>query len=185
MQTVTLTCHPTTPCEAVGHISAHIKTSPAGALTLKYSLEGDVGHLRIPADGVPRHADTLWQHTCFEAFVAAREVAAYYEFNFAPSGEWAMYRFGAYREGMIVVEAAQTSISARRDTQRLVLQAVVDLKELGDFWDRAELRLALAAVIEENNGRLSYWALAHPSTKPDFHHADSFTLTLDHRRRLA
>ena len=185
MQTVTLTCHPTTPCEAVGHISAYIKTSPAGTLTLEYSLEGDIGHLRIPAEGVPRRADTLWQHTCFEAFVAAREVAAYYEFNFAPSGEWAMYRFGAYREGMIKVEAAQTSISARRDTQRLVLQAVVDLKELGEFRNRAELRLALAAVIEENNGRLSYWALAHPSSKPDFHHADSFALRLDQHRRLA
>jgi len=29
-------------------------------------------------------------------------------------------------------------------------------------------------VIEETSGRLSYWALAHPSGKPDFHHADCF-----------
>ena len=37
-------------------------------------------------------------------------------------------------------------------------------------------RFGLAAVIEETNGRRSYWALAHPPGKPDFHHADGFAL---------
>jgi len=35
-------------------------------------------------------------------------------------------------------------------------------------------RLGLAAVIEEASGRKSYWALAHPPGKPDFHHSDCF-----------
>jgi hypothetical protein len=39
-------------------------------------------------------------------------------------------------------------------------------------------RLGLSAVIEETSGRKSYWALAHPKGKPDFHHADCFTLEL-------
>ena len=34
--------------------------------------------------------------------------------------------------------------------------------------------LGLSAVIEEANGRKSYWALAHPPGKADFHHADCF-----------
>jgi hypothetical protein len=33
-------------------------------------------------------------------------------------------------------------------------------------------------VIEETNGRKSYWALAHPPGKPDFHHSDCFALGL-------
>ena len=37
---------------------------------------------------------------------------------------------------------------------------------------------AIAAVIEEANGTKSYWALAHPSEKPDFHHPDGFVLEL-------
>jgi hypothetical protein len=41
------------------------------------------------------------------------------------------------------------------------------------------LRLGLAAVIEDRARVLSYWALKHPSGKPDFHHADSFVVTLD------
>jgi hypothetical protein len=40
------------------------------------------------------------------------------------------------------------------------------------------VQLALAAVIEDGNGRLSYWALGHPQGKPDFHHPDGFTLEL-------
>jgi len=38
--------------------------------------------------------------------------------------------------------------------------------------------LGLSAVIEETSGRKSYWALAHPPGKPDFHHTDSFALEL-------
>jgi hypothetical protein len=41
------------------------------------------------------------------------------------------------------------------------------------------LRLALSAVIEETDGHLSYWALAHPAERPDFHHRDGFVLALE------
>ena len=41
---------------------------------------------------------------------------------------------------------------------------------------RRRWRLGLAAVIEETSGRKSYWALAHPPGKPDFHHSDCFAL---------
>ena len=36
----------------------------------------------------------------------------------------------------------------------------------------------LTAVIETLDGAISYWALAHPAEKPDFHHPDSFILIL-------
>ena len=39
-------------------------------------------------------------------------------------------------------------------------------------------RLGLSAVIEDTNGHKSYWALAHPPGKPDFHHADCFAYEL-------
>lgn len=37
---------------------------------------------------------------------------------------------------------------------------------------------AISAVIEEADGTKSYWALAHPPGKPDFHHPDGFVLAL-------
>lgn len=185
MQTATLTRHPATPCAAVRQISVRVNASPAGTLWARYSLEGDVDHLRIPAESAPRRADKLWQHTCFEVFIARSDIASYYEFNFAPSGEWATYKFDTYREGMTAVEATRPRIRVHRDAQRIDVEAAVDLKEIADLPDPALLHLALSAVIEENNGRLSYWAVAHPSSQPDFHHADSFALRLDQHRRLA
>ena len=40
------------------------------------------------------------------------------------------------------------------------------------------LGLGLSTVVEDNHGRLSYWALRHPSGKPDFHHPDTFALEI-------
>ena len=41
-----------------------------------------------------------------------------------------------------------------------------------------ELRMGLSAVIEEEGGVFSYWALAHPPGAPDFHHAACFAARL-------
>ena len=37
--------------------------------------------------------------------------------------------------------------------------------------------IGLSAILEEDDGTISYWALAHGSGRPDFHHPDGFTLT--------
>ena len=36
----------------------------------------------------------------------------------------------------------------------------------------------MSAVIETDDGRLSYWALAHPAPQPDFHHRAGWTARL-------
>jgi hypothetical protein len=58
------------------------------------------------------------------------------------------------------------------------LQAALALDRLSALPRDASWRLALSAVIEETNGNKSYWALAHPSGKPDFHHKDGFAYEL-------
>jgi hypothetical protein len=181
-QSVPLICHPTTPCEAVSNIDVHALRTQDAALEIRYTVRGDIGRLVIPAEVPPRRADRLWQHTCFEAFVAnplSVAGAGYCEFNFSPSREWAIYRFSAYREGMTAVETAPPpAISVRRDATYLTLETVVDLNAVPAFGDGPGLRLALSAVIEDAEHRLSYWAIAHPLGKPDFHHADGFALEL-------
>jgi len=47
------------------------------------------------------------------------------------------------------------------------------------LWREIAVRAAISAVIEEADGTKSYWALAHPPGKPDFHHADCFDLDLE------
>jgi hypothetical protein len=180
MPSIALTCHPSTPCEAIRRFEARVRRTPEGMLALTYSIEGDLAGIRVPGPASPRRADGLWRHTCCEAFLAEPGLPAYYEFNFAPSAEWAFYRFEAYRTGMADVATARSSgIILRRDAHSLELETVIDLNDPPAALADAGLRLALSAVIEAVDGRLSYWALAHPPGKPDFHHPDSFALTLD------
>jgi len=151
-----------------------------GVLVVTFSLDGTLERLRIPAPRPARIAPALWEHTCFEAFVAMADAPAYHEFNWAPSGEWAAHAFRAYRDGRpLEDEALAPSIAVRYPEGRLELDAMLRLDHLSPAHSDAALRLALAAVVEETDGRLSYWALRHPSGRPDFHHADGFALRLE------
>src|SRR5262245_28224810 len=94
-----LTCHPDTPNQAVQEIQAGAVWTQDNALVFTYALKADLALLRIPPPRPPLRTDCLWQHTCFEAFVSIKGKTEYYEFNFAPSGDWAAYRFQRYRDG--------------------------------------------------------------------------------------
>ncbi len=84
----------------------------------------------------------------------------------------------------MAIEATAPIITTTRSANNLVVNVFVELNVFSDLKNCAELRLALSAVIEDSDGGLSYWALAHPRGKPDFHHADSFALTLNRLKSL-
>jgi len=173
-----LVAHPATPRGPVSGIAVEVRLATAETLVCGYSLHGDVGRVRIAGSG-GGHSGGLWQHTCFEAFVAAQGVPGYYEFNFAPTLAWASYRFADYRDGMAPANlSAAPGLHVKRSSDRLELSATVHLKGLAGLGDNATLRVGLAAVVEDYRGRLSYWALEHPPGKPDFHHPDSFSIEL-------
>lgn len=164
--------HPETPCAEVRALALILERPAPGRLTLHYRLEGDIGALRLPEPRAAVRSDGLWHHTCFEAFLAPGGGHGYWEYNFSPSGAWAAYQFSGYREGMApVMKGAAPAISVRDDRDSLTLSAAVDISWMPCA--EAELVLGAAAVIETRAFVLSYWALAHPAGKPDFHHADS------------
>ena len=169
-----LTLHPDSISQAVTRIEVDVVRKGDGTLVLLYVVAARIDDLRLPPVMAPARTDELWRHTCFEAFVRASLGAAYYEFNFSPSTQWAAYRFDDYRSGMHVA----TPISAPRiDVQtapdHMTLRAALELGAVSDL-PGGTWRLGLSAVIEEATDRKSHWALAHPPGKPDFHHADSF-----------
>jgi hypothetical protein len=172
-----LTPHPDSPCAAVAGIEAQATRPGPGLLMLRYVMRGSVDEVRLAARTTPARADGLWRHTCFEAFVAADE--GYYEFNFSPSGEWAAYRFDGYRDGLRQAEVGAPKIEMRRAADSFELHALLDLGGLPD----GPWRVGLSAVIEKVAGGVSYWALAHPPGRPDFHHADCFALELPETAR--
>jgi hypothetical protein len=173
---VELSCHPATPCAAVRRIQARVSTN-AAILELRYRVEGDLQRLVIPGRRSAQRADKLWQHTCFEAFVRNAHASGYIELNFSPSGEWAAYRFSGYRIGMTDAATAAPRISVQSASAVLQMDVDVDLDAL-DPAREEQLQLALCAVIEDAADGLSYWALAHPAAKPDFHHAGGFVLEI-------
>ena len=174
---VLLTAHPSTPNDAVRSLEARVRADESGILVFEYSLAADLSRVRIPLPAAGERADALWRHTCFEAFVAPAGTRGYYEFNFSPTLEWAAYRFSAYRDGMWSAEIGRPpTLSLHRRNDGLDLQSTVYVERLGDL--RGPLRIALDAVIEDENGGLSYWGLRHPPGKPDFHHPRGFVLEL-------
>ena len=178
----TLRLHPGSPCRAAIEVQAEAARPRPGLLRLTYVVTGEIGALYLPPAGQLGRADELWRRTCFEAFVRPGADDAYFEFNFAPSRQWAAYRFGDYRAGMgAASEIAPSDIEAETTGQRFELQ--VSLALPGWPTDRA-WRIGLSAVIEELDGEKSFWALAHPSRKPDFHHADGFALELSTETRI-
>lgn len=150
-------------------------------LRFRYALDADSSALRIPMVRPQQRTDELWKHTCFEAFVASPSHGeAYRELNFSPSTEWAAYSFERYRKGMApVTPASAPRVDVTRSGSQLVVDAHIGLHGLlpEQWYTRGmKLRIALAAVIEEDSGRISYWALKHAPDKPDFHHAAGFIL---------
>jgi hypothetical protein len=165
--------HPDTPSEAVDRIEVAVARPQPGLLALRYTVAGRIANVRIAPPAEPLRVDELWRTTCFEAFVRTAPDAGYYEFNLAPSAQWAAYHFSDYREGMALAELAPPAIITGANHTHVDVDALIYLPPNDVSW-----RLALSAVIEETNGAKSYWALTHPAEQPDFHHADSFTVEL-------
>lgn len=171
----TLRVHPDTICAAVTQIEVDVARPRAGRLILTYVITGKIGDLAMPPIVDPVRTDELWQHTCFEAFLRGSVGAGYLEFNFAPSTQWAAYWFSSYRSGMrVATEISAPRIEVQSGSESYTLQASLDLDRASSLRRDAVWRLGLSAVLEETSGRKSYWALAHPPGKPDFHHSVCF-----------
>src|SRR5438034_673280 len=116
----------------------------------------------------PEPADDLWKHTCFEAFVQPTGSRGYYEFNFSPTKQWAVYRFDSYRNGMTPMNMANPpDISIRKTHDCLELKATFPLPFSAGIDAAQPPKLALTAVVQEDSGRLCYWCARHPQGTTD------------------
>src|SRR6202043_881405 len=123
-----LRLHPDSLCLAATRVEAEVAHPRPGSLVLSYVVSGNISDLRLPPIAAAARADELWRHTCFEAFVRTSAGPAYYEFNFAPSTQWAAYRFDRYRSGMrVAAEIGAPRIEVRSDEATFTLQAALEL----------------------------------------------------------
>ncbi len=146
-------------------------------LHLDYQLQGPLDALRVPESGGQLDPDRLWAHTCYELFLGRAGQEAYREYNFSPTGQWAGFSFATYRQRVVPAEGLPgPRCTWERRTDGLALQVGLPMAALPP--GPGTLQLALTTVLELADGQLSYWALAHPPGKPDFHHPAGFVLTL-------
>ncbi|HEY0625210.1 MAG TPA: DOMON-like domain-containing protein [Allosphingosinicella sp.] len=166
--------HPDAPHPDIGLTAEIARTGPR-ALRVQFQVTGAVQQIEYPQPAKQERMDELWRHTCFELFLAFGE-SDYREFNFSPSKQWAAYAFSGYRSGMARLDIPEPRIELSRDLRPEGLAAWVTLDPAVPT--DVPWHIGLSAVIEDRRGRTSYWALAHPPGKPDFHHRDCFTLEL-------
>ena len=143
------------------------------SLNIWFGVGTPASRFVMPEGATNERRDELWKSTCFEAFLRRDGETSYQEWNFTPSGAWAAYDFTGRREGM--TQAAVNAPPYVRMEDNLTwwaLGATVSI-ESGHQW-----ALGLSAVLEERDGTLSYWALAHGGDKPDFHDPACFTAAL-------
>ena len=161
-------------------LRASVERSRDGTLDVAFQLAAVVSRIRLPAPGPTRPGTRLWEHTCFELFVATEGEPPYREFNLAPSREWAIYTFRDYRNAATApCDVLAPAISVNSSQELVELTARLWLPRQPPSRKAAPLRIGLAAVIESDAGARSYWALRHPREKPDFHDRDSFVLCLE------
>ncbi len=178
MHQLNLVAHPATPPASpafkVWASVDHASSLAAVATTnIWFGISAPVSRFVLPPPAEPERADQLWRTTCFEAFVRPLGEEAYAEWNFAPSGQWASYRFSAYREGMADADVDNPPYIRIEDNMTWwTLGATITLAADVN-WE-----LGLSAVLEEQDGTKSYWALAHPAPEPDFHNPGCFTARL-------
>ena len=122
--------HPDSTCDPAIRIDGEVARLRRDRLVLSYVVNGRIGKLSLPPVAAPVRTDELWQHTCFEAFVRSAAGPGYYEFNFAPSTQWAAYRFDGYRSGMRAAEIAAPPIEVKPGPGRFTLQAVLAVETL-------------------------------------------------------
>lgn len=172
-----LSCHPGSPATTPCALAVSTARSDSGGLALNFRLHSQPGAILLPAPLAPGAADGLWQHTCCEAFIAVADTPAYLEFNFSPSGQWAIYRFSDYRvrdENLPPLAPPLIRCQTLPDGFQLDAILAPDLLPPAGPW-----QIGLTAVIESRDGSKSYWALTHCGPAPDFHLRSSFVLNLN------
>ncbi len=150
-----------------------------GKLFVNYELFGPIMKIAIPSRSEkPARRRNLWDETCFEFFVGSDNSNGYWEFNLSPSGNWNVYHFKSYRQDMREETSfVELPFGVSLEQMALRLSAEVDLQKI-ICSDEKTLRIGICAIVKDMKNIITYWALSHPGTSPDFHDNNGFTLKL-------
>ena len=140
-------------------------------LYLQFSLLGSTDIYTFESFKAIKRADNLWEKSCFELFIANRISNAYWEINISSTGEWNLYQFDAYKQGMREIElTTQPLIQTQQDQDSFTISFELDIAEL-NLSDSLNINLATILLTKENSR--TFWTI-NPVEKPDFHNQNGF-----------
>jgi hypothetical protein len=150
----------------------------ADLLSVRFAILCDLSKIAVAAPSThPERKARLWEETCLEIFLGEQVSGRYWEFHLSPSGDWNVYRFASYREGMRE-EPAFPSLPFFARTEPGTLRLSLDL-DIGKIVPPASpLEAAACAVVKTVQGQTSHWALFHPGPRPDFHRREGFRIAI-------
>jgi hypothetical protein len=163
-------------------------------LSISYFLSGDLSSVILPATtGTARRKNCLWEQTCFEFFLKVGTdqsyEAPYWEFNLSPAGDWNVFALSQYRQ-LTHEEPAITSLpfDVRIGEDGLHLDLSVDLDSLIETTQPLQIGVSAVVLVAPDISEITgtpapssqetFWAIAHPGPEADFHHPQSFAITL-------
>jgi hypothetical protein len=147
--------------------------SATATINMWFGIGAPMSRFVIPEPTEPVRAENLWESTCFESFLRVPGADSYREWNFAPSSAWAAYDFSGYRDGRADAEVAVPYVRVEDNFTWWALGATISADA------KAVFELGLSAILEEQDGTKSYWAIAHPEgDKPNFHDPACFAAHL-------
>ena len=147
-------------------------------IMLCYQIQGNkIGFHWPNKSQIPERQIGLWESTCFEIFIKHKDGDEYFEFNFSPNGNWNCFYFAKRGEPL---REAQINFNPKiNHLEEGKLTVEINKNCLGDgFWEAGCMQVNISAVIESKEGNLSYWALEHKDSEPNFHNFSSFVLNL-------
>ncbi len=161
-------------------IECELNSTPESVF-ISYKLQGALSNIDL-GEGNPHHARVmkLWEKSCFELFIKNAD-NSYIEFNFSPEFEFNCFYFAGLGDALCEysrMDSVKIDILLSLDVFHLI--AEIDKKKFPEsfFMNKGHLKVGITSVIQDKNGSISYWALSHHDTRPNFHDFKSFKANL-------
>ena len=142
---------------------------------ISYKITGDLPGIDL---GIGRALHNrvikLWEKSCFELFIKNKN-DNYIEFNFSPEFEWDAFYFTKLGDEALEYEKVNSvDIDILLSMDVFHLLARIDKHKFPENFFDGELSAGITSVIKDKKGVISYWALSHEDSRPNFHNFKTF-----------
>ncbi len=153
---------------------------------LDYRIRGDIDRPRLPPQAASKFQDLLWSKPAWKRSSASPTATPTSNSTSRPRASGRCIDSKPIGKDVTSLNPLPPPrVIVRRHGEELEADIDIHLGAIPGLTAAEikgrELRLAVSAVMQSDQGVISYWALAHPPGKPDFHHRDGFALRAGRR----